>query len=87
MKLKEGFFIRVIGDEAVIVPVGQRVVDFNGLVSLNAAGRFLCERMKEDVTEDDLVTALMDEFDVDIDQARQDVAAYIDELAKMGVVE
>ncbi|MHB0999052.1 MAG: PqqD family protein [Armatimonadota bacterium] len=87
MKIKEGFFLRTIGEEAVVVPVGQRVVDFNGLISLNDTGKFIWECLKEDSTEESLVTALMEEYDVDIEQARQDVSAYIEELQRLSVIE
>ena len=41
MKLKSGFILREIAGSSIIVPVGERVKEFNGVINLNDTGVFL----------------------------------------------
>lgn len=77
MKIKENFLLRKISDSYVVVPVGDAVVDFSGLINLNESGAFLFEKLQKGATEDELVQALLGEYDVTEDVARADVQKFI----------
>ncbi|MEE3333209.1 MAG: PqqD family protein [Ruminococcus sp.] len=77
MKIKENFLLRKISDSYVVVPVGDAVVDFSGLINLNESGAFLFEKLQKGATEDELVQALLGEYDVAEDVARADVQKFI----------
>lgn len=87
MKIKEGFIKSNLGEECVVVPVGAQTVDFRGLISLNETGEFLWEKLSEERTEQELVDALMNEYDVDKETAEADVNAYIKTLSEKGFLE
>ena len=87
MKRKDGFKLRIIGHEAVIVPLAQNVVDFHALITLNETGKFLWEWLDTDVNEDDLTAKLVTEYEVDPVQAKQDVSKFLSELEVHGLVE
>lgn len=38
MKIKKDFMLREIVGTWIVVPLGERVVDFNGMVTLNETG-------------------------------------------------
>lgn len=80
MKVREGFLLRVIGDEPVVVAVGGASKYFNGMIKLNASGVFLFELMKEDVSKETLVDKLIEKYDVDREKADKDVDAFIKTL-------
>jgi hypothetical protein len=77
MKIKENFLLRKISDSYVVVPVGDAVVDFSGLINLNESGAFLFEKLQKGATEDELVQALLGEYNVAEDVARADVQKFI----------
>jgi len=57
-------------------------VDSLQVFSLNETGMFLVEEMKAGiVTEDALVTRMMEEFEVEEEVARKDVSEFVTELA------
>lgn len=87
MKLKNGFLLREVGGTHVVVPIGERVVDFNGLVTLNETGRFLWERLMDGSDEASLVRALTDEYEVNDDDAVHDVHAFVCDLADKGLLD
>lgn len=41
MKIKEGFIIRQVGGENIVVPIGKMGKDFHGMIKLNDSGAFL----------------------------------------------
>lgn len=40
MKIKEGFAKRNIAGSEIVVPVGKKALEFNGMVTLNETGAF-----------------------------------------------
>ena len=64
MKIKEGFMLREVAGNSVVVAVGENL-DFNGMMTLNSTGTFLWNILKEDVSIDDLVNGLVNEYEID----------------------
>lgn len=88
MKIKEGFLLREIAGSWIVVPMGQRVVEFNGLISLNDSGAYLWRKLEENIGgEEELVTLLTNEYDVDEDTARLDVNEFLASIREKGLVE
>jgi len=86
MQRDDSFVMQVIGGEAILVPTGQKVVDLNGLVTLNATGRFIWECLAQPCEVEVLVESLCAEFEVGSAAARTDVAAFIDVLRGLGAL-
>ena len=87
MRVREGFILREVGGQSVVVAVGPASQFFNGMVKLNTTGEFLFKELQEEKNEDDLVKAMTDKYDVDEETAREDVKAFIDTLVKPGIIE
>ena len=80
MKIKEGFILRQVAGNHVVVPIGQAVLDFNGMMNLNDTGAFLFERMIEGTTREELIRALVDEYQIDEQLAAADVDGFIEKV-------
>lgn len=80
MKIKEGFEMRQVGDEYVVITVGDAIAEFDGMVKLNATGAFVWNQMKANVAFDELVDAFAKEFSVDKETAETDIKAFIETL-------
>lgn len=80
MKFKEGFILRTVGTNHLVVPVGARTVDFRCLITLNETGAFLWQQLQEERTAEQLVAALLEEYEVTPEQAAADVAAFVTKL-------
>ncbi|MCI8956765.1 MAG: PqqD family protein [Eubacterium sp.] len=77
MKIKEGFILRNVAGNNVVVPIGQATLDFNGMMSLNDTGAFLFERLIEGTSKENLIDDLIAEYGIDRDLAVKDVEAFI----------
>ncbi len=87
MRKKEGFILRHVADQAVVVPTGQLVVDFNCLITLNSTGRWLWEQLDQPQTVETLIKSLIVEFKVDETTARKDVAEFIADLVRLEIID
>lgn len=80
MKIKEGFIIRQVGGENIVVPIGKTGKDFHDMIKLNDSGAFLWRFFTEEHTEAEAVAALLNEYEVDEATATADVASFVKTL-------
>ena len=83
LKLKDGFILRQIAGETMVIPSGEEL-DLNMMITLNETGRFRWERLQNGTTEDALVAALLEEYDVDEATARAQVVKFVEKLNGYG---
>lgn len=82
----ERFVLEDIGSVGLLVPLDTRVVDLNGIVTLNATARYLWELLAEQQTVDDLAAQLTERFEIDLPQARTDVQVFVDSMSDLGLL-
>ncbi len=87
MKRKADFIMQNVGGENLLVPLGAQVMDLNGLITLNDTAACVWELLAQERTADELTAAVAERFDVTPERARVDVQTFVDEIAKMGVIE
>lgn len=86
MKINGDFMIREIAGDTILVATGQASQNFNGMITLNEVGSFILHNIEECKDEDELVSKILDEFEVDENIAREDTREFIEQLLKMGIV-
>lgn len=89
MKQKEGFVLRTVCGENVIVGEGLGTIDFGKLISLNETAAWLWKKAGEmgDFNIDSLTSALCEECEVSTEQARVDVEKMVSQWLELGIVE
>lgn len=80
MKIKEGFMLRQVGEQTIVVAVGSASRDFNGIIRLNSVGKFLWEALSVGAEVDELAVKLSETYDVDEATAKADVISFIEKL-------
>ena len=88
MKLKEGFTIRPLCGEHIVVGEGLSQVNFNKMLSMNDSAAYLWEQVYgKEFTLEDLVTLLTDRYEVSGEQAMEDVKKMVAIWQEHGVLE
>ena len=77
MHIVPGFLVREIAGETIAIPSGEAAHRISGLVALNGSGKYLFELLQADQTQERLVSALMDTYDVDFATAQADVTEFL----------
>ncbi len=87
MKIKDDFILRKVADSYIVVPVNKLTLDFNGIINLNETGAFLFKQMQQGADREDLINALLREYDVAPDRAAADTDIFIKKVREADVLE
>ena len=87
MKIKDGFVLSEVAGTHVAVAVGKRVKEFNGLIKLNDVCAYLWKFLEKGTTEEELVSALVKEYEVDEETAKKDVKAFVKKLEEKNLLD
>lgn len=87
MKIKDGFMLREIAGSWVVVPLGQRVVEYNGLMILSESGALLWKQLEKGAEMDELVQTILSEYEVDEATARADIEEMVGNIKDRGLIE
>lgn len=83
MKLKDGFILRNVAGETVVLPSGEGL-NLNMMITLNGTGEFLWKRLEIGAEKEELVQALLAEYDVDEATANIAVERFVEKLSANG---
>ncbi|MGM9601751.1 MAG: PqqD family protein [Faecousia sp.] len=87
MQLKEQFILRQIMDEYVLIPTGETAGWMRGLVGLNEVSARIWELLPEVSGEEELVSRLLSEYEVEESRLRSDVKDFLQMLRKRGLLD
>ena len=93
MRTIEGFRLRKLGNEYILVGESMALINFNKMITLNETAAFLWEKAAEFTASNgsfdasDLCKALCAEYDVSPEQAMTDVTSTISSWLEAGVIE
>lgn len=86
MHVVPGFVVRQIAGETIAIPAGAAARELSGLLALNGSGQFLFQLLQTEQTEDSLVQAMLETYDIDESTARADVVEFVEILRSSGVL-
>jgi hypothetical protein len=87
MKINEGFELRKVCDENVIVAYGRKNIDFSKVISLNESAAYLWNAViGKEFTCQELADLLCKEYDVDAETALKDVEQMVAGWKELGLV-
>lgn len=88
MRLKEGFNIHNVCGSYVIVAEGEENIDVTNVIGINETAAFIWESViGKDFTIDDMVEALLSEYEVDRARAEKDCKLLVKKLEEAGVLQ
>lgn len=87
MKAKSGFVLRNIVDEYILMPTGDNIGKFKGTLLLNEVSAYIWEKLQNPVSRDDLLAAIISEYEVSEEIAAKDLDVLLTQLREFGVIE
>lgn len=86
MKIKEGYILRVVAKQNVVLPaVGD--LDLDRMLTLNSTGKFLWEHLEQGSEVEDLVQAMLDHYEIEENTARTCVTNFVKNLERYGFLD
>lgn len=86
MKRNPNFLQQDVAGTKVIVPTGEAVFTFPGMITVNETGAYLWELLETEQTADTLADALQEQYEVTREQAKADVETFLAEMQSTGAV-
>lgn len=86
MRLKDDFILHNTGEDFVIIATGEATKNFNGIIKLNNMGGEIVGLLTTDISEEEIIKAIVEKYEVEYEIAREDILNLLDSLRKVGVI-
>lgn len=88
MKLRNDLTLRQFGDEYIIVDPSQDMVDMSKVFTLNESAAFIWNELQDiDFTVEDIVSLLLESYEVSAPQATADAKNLVHVFEKQGLLQ
>jgi hypothetical protein len=87
MRIKEDLMLRNILGEWIVVPMGERLLEFNGMIKVNESGAFIWKFLEKGAEREEIIAAMLEEYEIDEAAAAAELDEFIETLSKAGVLE
>lgn len=86
MRIKNGFVLREVAGQIMVIATGEASKDFHGMIKLNSTGKEIWLALQEGMAEADIAMRLQEKFDVELEKAIADTHAFIEQMKEMGFI-
>ena len=86
MKIKEGYVIRKVMGNHVVIATGEASKKFHGMVKLNDTAAEIWGYVSENKSLDEIVSCMLEKYEVDEETAKKDVKAFIEKLSVANLI-
>lgn len=87
MKIKNGFVVRELAGEYVVVALGDASKIFNGIIKLNDSGLSIWNLLSEGCEREEAIDAMMKEYDVSREVIEADFDRFVNVLKGANILE
>ena len=83
LKLKDGFILREIGGDIMVIPSGEEL-NLDMMITLNETGAFLWQRLQKGTTQEEMLADMLEEYDVEEAVAAKCITDFLEKLNGYG---
>jgi hypothetical protein len=87
VRLKVNFETMELDDEIVAIPTGNNSQLFHGVIKLNDTGAFILDLLQKDISEEEIIGHISEEYDASKEQIAADVHMYLEKFRSRGLLE
>ena len=87
MKIKQGFVLREIAGQYMVIATGEASKTFHGMIKLNESGKDIYEGVEAGLNEEQIVLKMMEKYDDASEELiRKDVNKVINVMKEHGFI-
>ena len=86
MKVSNRFIFRNVAQEHLLIPVGKAAMEVKGLIAMSESAAMLYEMLQKECSREDLIAALMAEYEVDEAVATEDTEAFLNQMRQLNML-
>lgn len=81
MKIKKGFILQQLGDEHVVIAIGEAGKNFSGMMKMNDVGAYIWNKLLTETTEAEIINEMVKDFeDLDKETAESDLKDFLEQI-------
>lgn len=84
MRIKNGFVLREVAGQIMVIATGEASENFNGMIKLNTTGKEIWLGLQEGLSEADIALRLQEKYEVEPEKAVQDTKMFLEQMNEMG---
>lgn len=86
MKIKDGFLLREVAGNYVVVAIGEDVLDFNAVITVNELGAIIWKGIEEGKDKLQIIDEILSEYNVDRETVSKDFNEFITQLKTNNII-
>jgi hypothetical protein len=86
MEIKKKVILRAVADEYILVPVGDTVMEYNGIFIMTESARLLWDAINDGKEREELPDVLLGECEIDRATAEADSEEFLERLSSYGII-
>lgn len=86
MKIKNIYELKKVVNQYLVIRVEDALV-LDNMITINEIGKDIFDFLKEEHSEDEVVSYILSNYEVTEENAREDVHEFIEKLIQKGIVE
>ena len=87
MKARDGFILRNIAGEYVLMPKGDNIKTFRGTVLMNELSVFVWNQLQAPASREELLARVLDRYEIDEQTAAADLDRLTENMISAGILE
>lgn len=87
MKINGEFILREIAGDAILIPVGNTALQFNGIIALGPVGAVIWNGLAADKNRSQILNDILEQFETDPITASKDLDEFLEQLVAENLIE
>lgn len=89
MKIAEGYLVKEVAEQFVLFPIGQNIVDYKSILTVNKTGKFVVEHLQEEISYEELLLKMVEEYEASKEEEeilKKDLNLFLDQLRTYNIL-
>lgn len=87
MKIKNGFVLREVNGQAVVIATGDASMTFHGMIKLNSTAMDIWKLVEAGLDTESIADSIAKKYDTVKESAVADIKEFIEKMEKAGILE
>lgn len=87
MKIKDGFILKDVAGNKIVIATGEQRINFNGIITFNQVGAVVFDMLDGTNSVEDIVSRISEDYGVSYDIVKNDVEKLIEKMKNHNLIE
>lgn len=84
MKIKNGFVLREVAGQYMVIATGEASKDFHGMIKLNDTGKEIWQGLQEGLPVSEIAKSIQEKYDIEYEKAVEDTENFVEKIREAG---